>query len=66
MYICKWQITAKQVNYVVQEAIVVIRDIFRKYPGKPFGLLSPISSREIHSFATPKGFFMLFPLKDAS
>lgn len=23
-----------QVNYVVQEAIVVIRDIFRKYPGK--------------------------------
>lgn len=23
-----------EVNYVVQEAIVVIRDIFRKYPGK--------------------------------
>ena len=23
-----------QVNYVVQEAIVVIRDIFRKYPGQ--------------------------------
>ena len=24
-------------NYVVQEAIVVIRDIFRKYPGKCLG-----------------------------
>ena len=24
----------QQVNYVVQEAIVVIRDIFRKYPGQ--------------------------------
>ena len=23
-----------QVNYVVQEAVVVIRDIFRKYPGQ--------------------------------
>ena len=27
----------RQVNYVVQEAIVVIRDIFRKYPGKRLG-----------------------------
>jgi AP-1 complex subunit beta-1 len=26
--------SAGEVNYVVQEAIVVIRDIFRKYPGK--------------------------------
>lgn len=28
-----------KVNYVVQEAIVVIRDIFRKYPNKYEGFL---------------------------
>lgn len=29
-----------KVNYVVQEAIVVIRDIFRKYPNKYVGAAS--------------------------
>jgi len=31
---CLLELIKTKVNYVVQEAIVVIRDIFRKYPGK--------------------------------
>ena len=31
-----------KVNYVVQEAIVVIKDIFRKYPNKCVPLLLPV------------------------
>merc|ERR1719230_2382647 len=31
---CLLKLIKTKVNYVVQEAIVVIRDIFRKYPGK--------------------------------
>ena len=33
-----------KVNYVVQEAIVVIRDIFRKYPNKYVSFGTPESS----------------------
>jgi len=32
-------IDSSQINYVVQEAIVVIRDIFRKYPRKYEGII---------------------------
>lgn len=31
-----------KVNYVVQEAIVVIKDIFRKYPNKYEGIISTL------------------------
>lgn len=31
-----------QVNYVVQEAIVVIKDIFRKYPNKYESIISTL------------------------
>eukprot|EP00931_Biecheleriopsis_adriatica_P048103 TRINITY_DN27786_c0_g1_i1.p1 TRINITY_DN27786_c0_g1~~TRINITY_DN27786_c0_g1_i1.p1 ORF type:complete len:929 (+),score=191.37 TRINITY_DN27786_c0_g1_i1:41-2827(+) len=31
---CLLELIKTKVNYVVQEAVVVIRDIFRKYPGK--------------------------------
>ena len=32
----------RQVNYVVQEAIVVIKDIFRKYPNKYESIISTL------------------------
>lgn len=31
-----------KVNYVVQEAVVVIKDIFRKYPNKYEGIISTL------------------------
>ena len=36
-----------KVNYVVQEAIVVIRDIFRKYPNKYVLVLLPLFLRSL-------------------
>lgn len=46
-----------KVNYVVQEAIVVIKDIFRKYPNKCVGILrdadSPGCSRSYTSSSRP-------------
>ena len=29
-----WEALKTKVNYIVQEAIIVIRDVFRKYPNK--------------------------------
>ncbi len=37
-----WECVKSKVNYVVQESIIVIRDIFRKYPKKYEGLLKDI------------------------
>lgn len=37
-----WEALKTKVNYVVQEAIIVIRDIFRKYPNKYEALLKDI------------------------
>lgn len=34
-----WECLSAKVNYVVQETIIVIRDIFRKYPKKYEGIL---------------------------
>mmetsp|Transcript_85738 Transcript_85738/g.255579 ORF Transcript_85738/g.255579 Transcript_85738/m.255579 type:complete len:924 (+) Transcript_85738:49-2820(+) len=39
---CLLKLIKTKVNYVVQEAIVVIRDIFRKYPGKYEVILSDL------------------------
>jgi vesicle coat complex subunit len=37
-----WEALKTKVNYAVQEAIIVIRDIFRKYPNKYEALLKDI------------------------
>ena len=37
-----WETLKTKVPYVVQEAVIVIRDIFRKYPNKYEGLLADI------------------------
>lgn len=37
-----WEALKTSINYVVQEAIIVIRDIFRKYPNKYEGILKDI------------------------
>lgn len=39
---CLWETLKTKIPYVVQEAVIVIRDIFRKYPNKYEGLLSDI------------------------
>ena len=39
---CLWQTLKTKIPYVVQEAVIVIRDIFRKYPNKYEGLLTDI------------------------
>jgi vesicle coat complex subunit len=39
---CLWETLKTKISYVVQEAVIVIRDIFRKYPNKYEGLLSDI------------------------
>lgn len=39
---CLWDTLKTRIPYVVQEAVIVIRDIFRKYPNKYDGLLSDI------------------------
>lgn len=31
---CLWETLKTKIPYVVQEAVIVIRDIFRKYPNK--------------------------------
>ena len=37
-----WETLKTKIPYVVQEAVIVIRDIFRKYPKKYDGLLADI------------------------
>ena len=37
-----WEALKTKVNYIVQQAIIVIRDIFRKYPHKYEGILKDI------------------------
>ena len=37
-----WETLKTKIPYVVQEAVIVIRDIFRKYPNKYEGLLADI------------------------
>ena len=39
---CLWETLKTKIPYVVQEAVIVIRDIFRKYPNKYEGLLADI------------------------
>lgn len=39
---CLWETLKTKVPYVVQESVIVIRDIFRKYPNKYEGLLADI------------------------
>ena len=39
---CLWDTLKTRIPYVVQEAVIVIRDIFRKYPNKYDGLLGDI------------------------
>jgi len=40
---CLLELVQTKVSYVVQEAVVVIRDIFRKYPGKYEVIISDLS-----------------------
>lgn len=39
---CLWELLNSKVNYVVQEVVIVIKDIFRKYPGKFDGILKDL------------------------
>ena len=40
--LCLWEALRTKIPYLVQEAVIVIRDVFRKYPSKYEGLLPEI------------------------
>ena len=49
-----------QVNYVVQEAIVVIKDIFRKYPNKYESIISTLCEN-LDTLDEPEARYCTFP-----
>ena len=54
---CLWETLKTKIPYVVQEAVIVIRDIFRKYPNKYESIIATLGSaygaRQVSTIFTP-------------